>query len=122
MIEKLMKLVPKWVDPIINKALTWHYTRRYKKAKYALEILLVQKDPTLYKDLAVAAQAIARQLCMNWLDGRRVNHCYVCPNTDSLIRRNEGGYICAEHTKVGVAIPFGAKPQEKPGIIKLGIG
>lgn len=116
-LEKLINLVPKSFDPTINRVVAWFYRRKLKKARYALDILLANKDPELYKDLAIAADSIARGLCMNWLDARRINHCYICPNTEPLIRRNEGGYICAGHARVGAQVPFGIKPQTKPGII-----
>ena len=120
--EFLLKIIPEWMDPAINKVVDWFYKRKLAKARVALDALMAKKDPELYKDLAIAADAIARKLCMNWLDGKRVNHCYICPNTEPLISRDEGGYICAQHAKVGVATPFGT-PQEakKPGIIRLGI-
>lgn len=117
MIEKLIDLVPKWCDPTINKLMTWFYRRKLARARVALDALLARKDPEIYKDLAIAADAIARGLCMNWLDARRINHCYVCPNTEPLIKRAEGGFICAGHAKVGAQIPFGAKPQEKSGLV-----
>ena len=67
-----------------------------KIARKYLEELLEKKDKEIYRDLAVAANAIAKRMMMDWFDSQRINHCKECPSNKQLFKyANE--YYCEQH-------------------------
>jgi hypothetical protein len=97
----------KFIKEIWIRFLTWRDDRRFKEAKLALGILLMKKDPKIYGEMHKAADAMARQMCCQWLDNRRINHCALCPNTGTLLAY-QGRYFCKGHfpkdAKTGIEI------------------
>lgn len=81
-----------WLYAVVR----WYHQRQLAKAKKALAHMLITKDPEIYRELGQCAHALATQLCMQWLDRRRINHCLKCPQTEQLLALN-GGYVCPNH-------------------------
>jgi len=92
-----MSDTPKEKKPnLLARIRQWWYQRQFVKAKKALGIMLEARDPEIYTEMGKAANALARKMCMQWLDNKRINHCRLCPNTDPLVYL-DGGYMCAAH-------------------------
>lgn len=86
----------------------WDEIKR-KFARKCLEDMLREKDPAIYKDLAIAAHVIAQGHIMAFFDGQRINHCKHCISRDQLIEFLSA-YYCIKHL-----------PEESPKSPKLKI-
>lgn len=74
----------------------WFWEQKFKRAKWALEILIAKRDPELYRQLTDVANQLAKSMCMKWLENKGIHHCVLCPNTEPLIKLN-GMFYCAPH-------------------------
>lgn len=72
------------------------YEKRLADAKFALNVLIEQRDPGIYGMLASAANVLAQKLCMEWLDKKGLQHCFICPNSAPLLKLGER-YYCKGH-------------------------
>lgn len=79
--------------------------KRFKEAKEALRTLVKNRDPEIYKEVATIAQGMANNMVIHWLDGRRISHCRLCPNTAPLIKASDGNYLCQIHAKMQAGTP-----------------
>lgn len=76
-----------------------------KIAKKCLDGMLESKDPAIFKDLAIAATAIARRMMMDWLDAKGIHHCLQCPSDQQLVSLG-GDYYCPSHAKNHASKPL----------------
>lgn len=68
----------------------------YREWKNKRDLKKLLKNPYILEIIRRDINSLSERKLMDYLDGRRINHCFNCSSTDSL-RKTASGYSCDKH-------------------------
>ena len=85
----------------------WFYRQHLKLAMKALKFLIDRQNPKIYRPIQAAAKKLGNKIAMDYFDGKRINHCSECPETNQLLVVSKR-YLCILHAR-DVGSPAGIR-------------